>query len=126
MVEGQQLMQATGDILLGHLRVSAGLDGVARDFYVRQLWDSKASAEVELMDPPTLRIYAEICGWTLARAHARSGEPAAIAAYAGRGDGLDRALAEFAERYADQNERDYAALETAVRSGRITAGPALR
>jgi len=124
VVEGQQLMQATGDILLGHLRVSD--DGETRDYYVRQLWDNKASAEVELMDPRTMRVYAEMCGWTLARAHARSGEPAAIAAYAGRGDRLDRALAEFAETYADQNERDYAALESAVSSGRITAGPALR
>jgi uncharacterized protein (DUF2252 family) len=126
VVEGQQLMQAAGDILLGHLRVSAGLDGVARDFYVRQLWDSKAAAEVELMDPKTMSVYAEMCGWTLARAHARSGDPAAIAAYTGRSDTLDRALAEFAEAYADQNERDYAALESAVGSGRITAGPALR
>ncbi|MGZ8650275.1 MAG: DUF2252 domain-containing protein [Solirubrobacteraceae bacterium] len=123
VVEGQQLMQATGDILLGHLRVS---DGETRDYYVRQLWDNKASAEVELMDPTTLRVYAEICGWTLARAHARSGEPAAIAAYAGRGDGLDRALAAFAETYADQNARDSGARERAVSSGRITAGPALR
>jgi uncharacterized protein (DUF2252 family) len=126
VVEGQQLMQATGDILLGHLHVSAGLDGVARDFYVRQLWDSKGSAEVELMDPRTMRVYAEICGWTLARAHARCGAPAAIAGYAGRGDRLDRALAEFAETYADQNERDHAALESAVSGGRLTAGPALR
>jgi uncharacterized protein (DUF2252 family) len=126
IVEGQQLMQAASDILLGHLRVSSGLDGETRDFYVRQLWDSKASADVELMDPRTMRVYAEICGWTLARAHARSGEPAAIAAYAGGGDKLDRALAEFAERYADQNERDRAALASAARDGRITAGPALR
>ena len=126
IVEGQQLMQAASDILLGHLRVSSRLDGETRDFYVRQLWDGKASAEIELMDPRTMRVYAEICGWTLARAHARSGEPAAIAAYAGGGDKLDRALAEFAERYADQNERDRAALASAARDGRITAGPALR
>ncbi len=126
VVEGQQLMQAAGDILLGHLRVSRGLDGQTRDFYVRQLWDRKGSAEIELMDPTAMRVHAEICGWTLARAHARSGEPAAIAAYAGRGDRLDRALAEFAETYADQNERDYAALASAVRDGTITAGPALR
>jgi uncharacterized protein (DUF2252 family) len=126
VVDGQQLMQAAGDILLGHLRVSHGLDGKTRDFYVRQLWDSKGSAEIELMDPTAMRVHAEICGWTLARAHARSGEPAAIAAYAGRGDRLDRALAGFAETYADQNERDHAALESAVRGGRITAGPALR
>lgn len=126
MVEGQQLMQAAGDILLGHLRVSQGLDGKARDFYVRQLWDSKASVEIELMDPTRMRVYAEICGWTLARAHARSGEPAAIAAYSGRGDVLDLALADFAEAYADQNERDHAALANAVSSGRIMAGPELR
>ena len=126
VVEGQQLMQAASDILLGHLRVNEGLDGQTRDFYVRQLWDSKGSAEIELMDPTAMRVNAEICGWTLARAHARSGEPAAIAAYAGRGDGLDRALAEFAETYADQSERDHAALASAVRDGRVMAGPALR
>jgi uncharacterized protein (DUF2252 family) len=126
VVEGQQLMQATGDILLGHLRVIDKLEGATRDYYVRQLWDNKAAAEVELMDPRTMRVYAEICGWTLARAHARTGQPAAIAAYAGRSDRLDRALAEFAETYADQNERDHAALDRAVRDGRITAGPALR
>jgi uncharacterized protein (DUF2252 family) len=126
VVEGQQLMQAAGDILLGHLRVTDKFEGATRDYYVRQLWDNKASSEVELMDPRTMRVYAEICGWTLARAHARSGDPAAIAAYAGRSDRLDGALAEFAEAYADQNERDHAALERAVRDGRITAGPALR
>ena len=123
VVEGQQLMQAASDILLGHLRVNGD---EPRDYYVRQLWDNKASAEVELMDARTLRVYAEICGWTLARAHARAGEPEAIAAYAGRGDTLDRALAAFAEAYADQNERDHAALAGAVHDGRITAGPALR
>jgi uncharacterized protein (DUF2252 family) len=126
VVDGQLLMQAAGDILLGHLRVGQGLDGKTRDFYVRQLWDSKGSAEIELMDPTALRVHAEICGWTLARGHARSGEPAAVAAYAGRGDGLDRALADFAETYADQNERDHATLADAVRDGTITAGPALR
>jgi hypothetical protein len=126
VVDGQQLMQAAGDILLGHLRVPQGLDGMTRDFYVRQLWDSKGSAEVELMEPPGMSVHAQICGWTLARAHARAGEPAAIAAYAGRSDTLDRALADFAEAYADQNERDYSALQDAVRDGAITAGPALR
>jgi uncharacterized protein (DUF2252 family) len=126
VVEGQQLMQAAGDIFLGHLRVSQGLDGKTRDFYVRQLWDSKGSAEIELMDQTAMRVHAEICGWTLARAHARSGEPAAIAAYAGRGDKLDRALAKFAETYADQNERDHAALANAAKSGAVIAGPALR
>ena len=126
VVDGQQIMQAASDILLGHLRVSSGIDGKARDFYVRQLWDSKGSAEIELMEPTGLRLHAQICGWTLARAHARAGEPAAIAAYAGRGDRLDHALADFAEVYADQNERDYAALASAARDGVITAGPALR
>ena len=126
VVEGQKLMQAASDILLGHLRTGWTLDGQTRDFYVRQLWDSKASAEVELMDPEGLRIHGQVCGWTLARAHARAGEPAAIAAYAGRSDRLDRALAEFAETYADQNERDYAALASAARAGVVTAGPALR
>jgi uncharacterized protein (DUF2252 family) len=125
VVEGQQLMQAAGDILLGHLRVGAGLDGQTRDFYVRQLWDSKGSSQIELMDPNAMRVHGEICGWTLARAHARTGEPAAIAAYAGRGDKLDRALGEFAETYADQNERDHAALASAAQDGRITAAPAL-
>jgi hypothetical protein len=118
-------MQAAGDILLGHLRVGAGLDGQTRDFYVRQLWDSKGSSQIELMDPNAMRVHGEICGWTLARAHARTGEPAAIAAYAGRGDKLDRALGEFAETYADQNERDHAALASAAQDGRITAAPAL-
>ena len=126
VVEGQQLMQAASDILLGHLRATSSLDGETRDFYVRQLWDSKASAEIEFMDVDTMRDYAKVCAWTLARAHARSGEPAAIAAYAGGGDKLDLALAEFAERYADQNARDHAALASAARDGRITAGPALR
>jgi uncharacterized protein (DUF2252 family) len=123
VVHGQQLMQAASDILLGHLTVAAGLDGARRDFYVRQLWDSKGSPQIELMNPTAMRIHAEMCGWTLARAHARSGEPAAIAAYAGRGDGLDRALAEFAETYADQNERDHTALASAVHRGRITTEP---
>ena len=126
VVEGQRLMQAASDMLLGHLRVDSRTDGVTRDFYVRQLWDGKGSADVTLMDPHGMRLYAQICGWTLARAHARSGEPAAIAAYAGRGDGLDRALAEFAEAYADQNERDHAALERAVRDRRVTADPDCR
>jgi uncharacterized protein (DUF2252 family) len=126
VVEGQQLMQAAGDILLGHLRVKQGLDGQTRDFYVRQLWDSKGSAELELMDPASLRVHAEICGWTLARAHARAGQPTAIAAYAGSGDRLDQALADFAETYADQNQRDHSALADAADTGTITAGPALR
>jgi uncharacterized protein (DUF2252 family) len=125
IVDGQHLMQSASDILLGYLSAD-GFDGRPRDFYVRQLWDRKASVEMELMDLSAVRINAEMCGWTLARAHARAGNPAAIAAYAGRGKKLDRALADFAETYADQNERDYAALATAVDNGSVTAGPALR
>ena len=96
-------------------------DGKQRDLYVRQLWDWKASADVDVMGPSNLADYAEMCGWTLARAHARSGDRVAIAAYLGSGDAFDRAMASFAETYADQNERDYAALESAVKSGRIAA-----
>jgi len=120
VVEGQRMMQSASDIMLGWDRIT-GVDGVERDFYVRQLWDWKASAEIELMDPERLGIYAQMCGWTLARAHARSGDAIAIAAYLGTSDSFDRALASFAELYADQNERDYAALQEAVASGRLTA-----
>jgi uncharacterized protein (DUF2252 family) len=120
VVEGQRLTQAASDALLGWIR-HPGPDGEERDYYIRQLWDGKGSALIELMNPPTLGIYAEICGWALARAHARSGDPAAIAGYLGSGDSFDRALASFAEAYADQNERDYAALGEAVESGRIDA-----
>ncbi len=118
VVEGQRLMQAAGDIFLGWLSAT-GLDGRDRDFYVRQLWDCKRSAEIETMDPHGLALYAEACGWTLARAHARSGDRIAIAAYLGGGDRFDRALGEFAERYADQTEQDHARLMEAVRSGRV-------
>jgi uncharacterized protein (DUF2252 family) len=120
VVEGQRLMQATSDILLGWIRTT-GVDGVTRDFYIRQLWDGKASADVETMDPVAMTAYAQFCGWTLARAHARSGDPVAIASYLGKGEAFDRALASFAETYADQNERDYAALRQAVSSGKINA-----
>jgi uncharacterized protein (DUF2252 family) len=120
VVEGQRLAQAASDVLLGWISY-AGLDGVKRDYYVRQLWDRKGSALVEAMNPAVMRIYAELCGWTLARAHARSGDPIAIAAYLGSGDKFDRALARFGEAYADQNERDYAALREAVDSGRVEA-----
>jgi hypothetical protein len=120
VVEGQRLMQAASDIMLGWVR-GEGLDGVTRDFYLRQLWDQKGSALVEVLEPQTLAIYGRICGWTLARSHARSGDPVAIAAYLGSSDSFDRALAAFAEAYADQNERDYEALETAVDAGRVTA-----
>ncbi len=120
VVEGQRLMQAASDILLGWIRAT-GIDGQKRDFYIRQLWDQKGSALVEVMDAKDLAIYAELCGRTLAKAHARSGDAIAIAAYLGKGDSFDRALATFAEAYADQNERDYEAVSEAVASGRLVA-----
>jgi uncharacterized protein (DUF2252 family) len=120
VVTGQRLMQAAGDVLLGWL-TAQGLDGKRRDFYVRQLWDGKGSAEVETMSPLVMSIYAKLCGWTLARAHARSGDSIAIAAYLGKGDAFDRAIAEFAEAYADQNEADYRTLLEAEKSGRVAA-----
>jgi uncharacterized protein (DUF2252 family) len=120
VVEGQRLMQAASDIMLGWHRVT-GDDGVQRDFYFRQLWDNKGSAIIEGMTPAELTAYAEICGRTLARAHARSGDSVAIAAYLGSSDALDKALADFAERYADQNELDYAAMTAAVKTGRVQA-----
>src|SRR6476661_5934328 len=113
VVEGQRMMQAAADIMLGWERIVT-IDGEKKDFYIRQLWDAKGSAEVELMKPEALEAYGRICGWTLARAHARSGDRLAIASYLGRGDAFDRAMASFAELYADQNERDYRALQEAV------------
>ena len=121
VVAGQRLMQAASDIFLGWQRTSAGLDGVARDFYVRQLRDWKFSLDVTAMVPAGMRAYGEVCGWTLARAHARSGDRVAIAAYLGTSDVFDRAIADFAIAYAGQNERDYEALAQAAKSGRITA-----
>jgi uncharacterized protein (DUF2252 family) len=120
VVHGQHLMQETSDIFLGHQRVLAP-DGVERDFYVRQLRDWKGAALVESMTPPTMAVYGRLCGWTLARAHARSGDRVAIASYLGGGDAFDRAIAQFSESYADQNERDYDALVRAEKDGRITA-----
>ena len=120
VVEGQRLMQAESDILLGWLR-AVGIDGVSRDYYFRQLWDAKGSALVELMDPPVMAMYARVCGWTLAKAHARSGDAIAISAYLGTSTSFDNAMALFAEAYADQNELDYAALVEAVSSGRVVA-----
>ncbi len=120
VVEGQWLMQASSDILLGWLRTT-GIDGETRDFYVRQLWDWKSSADVGVMAPSGMAIYGRMCGWTLARAHARSGDCIAIASYLGHSDTFDRAIARFAETYADQNERDHRALLDAVASGRIPA-----
>jgi uncharacterized protein (DUF2252 family) len=121
VVVGQRLMQATSDIFLGWLHVSAGIDGKERDFYGRQLKDWKGSAEIEQMVPKAMAAYGKLCGWTLARAHARSGDRIAIAAYLGNGDSFDRALVEFSKAYADQNDHDYQALATAVKAGRITA-----
>jgi uncharacterized protein (DUF2252 family) len=117
---GQRLMQACGDILLGWLR-SVGPDALAGDYYVRQLHDWKGSADVESMSPTVLAGYGQSCGEVLARAHSRSGDRIAIAAYLGNGDTVDRTLVRFAESYADQNERDYAALREAVASGVVAA-----
>jgi uncharacterized protein (DUF2252 family) len=124
VVAGQRLMQASSDIFLGWQRVT-GIDGKARDFYVRQLRDWKGSADLDAMTTAGLRAYGEMCGWTLARAHARSGDRIAIAAYLGTADTFDRALVEFATAYADQNERDHHALLDAIKTGRITAEPGL-
>ena len=120
VVEGQKLMQAAGDMLLGWLSFE-GPDGQRREFYVRQLWDGKGSAEVDAMGPEALEIYAQLCGWSLARAHARSGDAIAIASYLGKGKAFDEAMAEFAAVYADQNEADYRTLVDATKSGRVAA-----
>lgn len=120
VVRGQRLMQAASDLFLGWQRILAP-DGVERDFYLRQLNDWKGSADVEVMLPRGAELYARACGETLARAHARAGDRVAIAAYLGGSDRFDRAIAEFAVDYADQNERDYAAFRDAVASGRLVA-----
>jgi uncharacterized protein (DUF2252 family) len=119
VVQGQHLMQASSDIFLGWDQVH-GVDGVERDYYVRQLRDWKGAAVVEAMKPATLASYARMCATSLARAHARSGDRIAIAAYLGTSDTFDRAIVEFSEAYADQNERDYEALAQAEKDGRIT------
>ena len=111
-------MQATSDIFLGWTDV-VGDDEVTRDYYFRQLRDWKGSANVETMDPGRLEMYAGLCGQALARAHARAGDRVAIASYLGSGSSFDTAIAEFAERYADQNERDYEALVAAEAEGRV-------
>lgn len=118
VVEGQRLMQAAGDIFLGWVEAE-GLDSRSRCFYVRQLWDGKGSVDVDRISAAELGLYGELCARTLARAHARSGDRFAIASYLGRGDPFDRAMAGFAERYADQNELDYAALLEAEERGDI-------
>jgi uncharacterized protein (DUF2252 family) len=125
VVTGQRLMQATSDIFLGWLHVDAGIDGQARDFYGRQLKDWKGSAAIERMVPQGMAAYGRLCGSTLARAHARSGDRVAIAAYLGTGDSFDRAIVEFSKAYAEQNDRDYQQLTAAVKSGRITAAMGL-
>jgi hypothetical protein len=120
VVAGQHLMQATSDIFLGWQR-TIGPDGVGRDYYVRQLRDWKFSLPIERLLPPGMGVYAGLCGWTLARAHARSGDRIALASYLGRSDTFANAIADFAEVYADQNELDHAALSAAVTSGRVAA-----
>jgi uncharacterized protein (DUF2252 family) len=121
VVEGQRMMQAASDVFLGWLHTDKDLDGRPRDYYVRQLWDAKGSADIETMASAELGAYGEICGWTLARAHARTGDAVAIAAYLGGGDAFESAVAAFAETYADQNERDHARLAAAVRAGTVEA-----
>jgi uncharacterized protein (DUF2252 family) len=118
VVEGQRLMQAASDILLGWVHVT-GIDGAARDFYVRQLWDWKTSADIDRMLPSGMAAYCRLCGWTLARAHARSGDAVAIGSYLGAGDSFDQALVRFSEAYADQNERDHRALIEAIEARRV-------
>jgi hypothetical protein len=124
VVAGQRLMQSASDIFLGWEKLT-GFDGVARSFYVRQLRDWKTSSDISSLDTEGLSVYARMCGWTLAKAHARSGDRIAIAAYLGSGTQFDTAVADFSAAYADQNERDYAALRAAVDDGRITATPGL-
>jgi uncharacterized protein (DUF2252 family) len=121
VVTGQRLMQASSDIFLGWLHVESGLDKRSRDFYGRQLRDWKGSAEVEQMVPKGLQLYGGLCGWTLARAHARSGDRIAIAAYLGNGPSFDHAILDFSRAYAEQNQRDYDALSAAVASGKVEA-----
>jgi hypothetical protein len=120
IVAGQRMMQAAADIMLGWERIEA-IDGETKDFYIRQLWDAKGSAEIELMKPAGLSAYGAICGWTLARAHARSGDALTISSYLGTKDPFDRAMVAFGETYADQNERDYQALKQAAQTRRIVA-----
>ncbi len=117
VVQGQRMMQAASDIYLGWTK---GVEA-NRFLYWRQLRDMKVSVDVEALTPAGLAFYARQCGWTLARAHARSGDPIAIAAYLGKSDGFDTSVTDFSERYADQNDRDYEAFTEAIRSGRLTA-----
>jgi predicted alpha/beta hydrolase len=116
-------MQAASDIFLGWVTVT-GVDGEERCFYVRQMWDGKGSADVEALTAAELATYGALCGRTLARAHARSGDRIAIASYLGGGGAFDKALAEFAEFYADRNESDFEQVREAVDSGRIAVAEA--
>jgi hypothetical protein len=120
IVVGQRLMQGATDIFLGWQRIR-GLDGITRDYYVRQFHDWKGGATVENLKMPGATFYARLCAATLARAHARWGDRIAIAAYLGKGDAFDRAIADFSVIYADQNERDYDSFRAAVNSGRLSA-----
>jgi len=120
VVRGQRMGQATTDVFLGWQR-SQGLDGKEHDFYIRQLWDWKASMELSRMGYSGLHAYSRACGWSLARAHARSGDRIAIAAYLGTGPRFDEAIARFSAAYADQNELDYERLVEAVRAGEVRA-----
>jgi uncharacterized protein (DUF2252 family) len=121
VVIGQRRMQASSDIFLGWVHAQSPLDGQARDFYGRQLKDWKGSAEIDQMPPTTMAVYGKLCGWTLARAHARTGDRVAIAAYLGNGPSFDRAILEFSRAYAEQNERDYRQLADAVKAGTLAA-----
>jgi hypothetical protein len=118
VVVGQQLMQGTSDIFLGWTRGPGG-----RDFYIRQLWDMKGSVDTAALQAPGLTFYGSICGWALARAHARTGDAAAISAYLGTSDTFDAAIADFAETYADVNARDHAAYLEAIKAGRVSVPP---
>jgi uncharacterized protein (DUF2252 family) len=120
VVRGQRISQAASDIFLGWLS-SEGLDGQEHDFYVRQLWDWKASADLSTLGETGLRAYTRACGWSMARAHARSGDRLAIAAYLGAGSRFDEAIARFSAAYADQNERDHRRLADAVAAGEVAA-----
>lgn len=122
VVEGQRIMQSASDIFLGWDR-SEDRDGRPRDFYVRQLWDGKLSANIDLMEPEVLAVYGEICASALARAHARSGDRIAIASYLGKGPAFDRAIASFADAYAAQNDRDYESVVAAIKAGELEADP---
>jgi len=119
VVAGQRLMQAASDIFLGWERFV--WEREQRDYYIRQLRDWKGSADIAGMTPAGMELWGRMCGWTLSRGHARSGDRIAIASYLGRSDAFDRAIADFSVAYADQNERDYRALQEAVASGRLAA-----